>query len=194
MALVTGGLAAPVGRMVDRVHPRLLTTTGYVCGAVALWLISRAMTPESEVWHLLAPIALFGVGSAFLWAPLSTTATRNLPMASAGAGAGVYNTTRQVGAVLGSAAIAAVIASRLTVHLPRLAGSTDQLQTTGAAMPPQIAGPFAAAMAESMLLPAGTLLHGDLLGLSVPRPTPAGAPARRARTSSGRAHLTRLRP
>ena len=41
--------------------------------------------------------------------PLGATATRNLPMQSAGAGSGVYNATRQVGAVLGTAAIAALI-------------------------------------------------------------------------------------
>lgn len=59
---------------------------------------------NSAVSELLLPMALLGLGNAFLWAALSATATRGLPMGSAGAGAGVYNTTRQVGAVIGSAA------------------------------------------------------------------------------------------
>jgi hypothetical protein len=49
--------------------------------------------------------------------------TRNLPPRSAGAGAGIYNTTRQVGAVLGRRAIAAVIEARLTANLGATAGS-----------------------------------------------------------------------
>ena len=40
-------------------------------------------------------------------------------MSQAGAGAGVYNTTRQVGAVLGSAGIAVLMQARLTAELPR---------------------------------------------------------------------------
>ena len=67
---------------------------------------------------MLLPIALLGVANGFMWAPLGTTATRNLPMHQAGAGAGVYNTTRQIGAVLGSAAIAALMQSRLAIELP----------------------------------------------------------------------------
>ena len=56
-------------------------------------------------------MALLGIGMAGIWAPLAATATRNLPMQLAGAGSGVYNATRQVGAVLGSAAIAVLIDS-----------------------------------------------------------------------------------
>ena len=71
------------------------------------------MGPTTPFWVLLLPIALMGVANGFMWAPISTSATRNLPMGQAGAGAGVYNTTRQVGAVLGSAGIAALMQARL---------------------------------------------------------------------------------
>ena len=59
-----------------------------------------------------------GFANAGIWAPLRSTATRNLPPRQAGAGSGVYNTTRQIGAVLGSAAIAALIQARLVAELP----------------------------------------------------------------------------
>src|SRR5690606_17595302 len=107
--------------------------------------------------------------------------------------AGVYNTTRQVGAVLGSAAIAAVISARLATHLPGTSGAADQLQMMGAAMPPEVAGPFAQAMAESMLLPVAVLLLGVVAAVAFERPahlrptsltTTAGAPAIPDRSSS----------
>ena len=61
---------------------------------------------------------MMGIGNAGMWGPLATTATRNLPMSQAGAGAGIYNTTRTVGSVIGSAAIAAFMQSRLEANLP----------------------------------------------------------------------------
>ena len=59
-----------------------------------------------RIWLFLLPSAVLGFANAGIWAPLSSTVTRNLPPRQAGAGSGVYNTTRQIGAVLGSAAIA----------------------------------------------------------------------------------------
>jgi hypothetical protein len=48
------------------------------------------MTPGRSIWEIELPIALMGLSSAFMWSPLSATATRNLPMHAAGAGSGVY--------------------------------------------------------------------------------------------------------
>jgi MFS family permease len=66
----------------------------------------------------LLPSALMGIGQAGMWGPLATTATRNLEPRQAGAGAGIYNTTRTIGSVLGSAAIAAFMQARLEANLP----------------------------------------------------------------------------
>ena len=66
-----------------------------------------------------------------MWAPISTSATRNLPMSQAGAAAGVYNTTRQIGAVLGSAGIAVLMQARIAAELPGRPGRRGR----GAAAP-----------------------------------------------------------
>ena len=172
MALVTGLLAPFVGRLVDRAHPRWITMVGFGAGAVAmLWLI-QVVTVDSAVWQILLPMALFGLGNAFLWAPLSATATRNLPMSAAGAGAGVYNTTRQVGAVLGSAAIAAIIEARLSANLP---GADTGSAQGGGAVPAQAAEAFSSAMSESLLLPAAALLAGLVVVLFLARPSHEGS-------------------
>ena len=54
----------------------------------SIFLISRTLTPNGAVWHILAAMALLGIGMAGIWAPLAATATRNLPMQLAGAGSG----------------------------------------------------------------------------------------------------------
>jgi hypothetical protein len=145
---------------------------GFGTAAVAMLWLALLISPDTPVWQLLLPMALFGVSNACLWAPLSATATRNLPMASAGAGAGVYNTTRQVGAVLGSAGIAALIQARLSAN--QLGGSSGDFFSQTGSMPAAVQGPFADAMAQSLLLPVIAFAIGIVLVLFLAKPSHAG--------------------
>ncbi|MET0189752.1 MAG: MFS transporter, partial [Pseudonocardia sediminis] len=160
LAILSGVLAPFTGRLTDRVHPRWIAGFGMSTFVVGLFWLSQVMTADAPVWHLLLPIALIGVSNSCVWAPISTSATRNLPMDQAGGGSGVYNTTRQVGAVLGSAAIAVAMESRLAALMP--AGTTGgSLEPgTGGALPPVARDAFAAAMAQALLLPAAVLVVG----------------------------------
>jgi EmrB/QacA subfamily drug resistance transporter len=173
MAIMSIVLAPGVGRLTDRVHPRLITGFGFTAAIVALFWLSREMTPDSRTWVILVVMGLFGVGNAFIWAPNSATATRNLPMHQAGAGAGVYNATRQVGAVLGSAAIAVLMDSRLSAQGLQFQPS----EASGGGLPPQAFGPFSEAMSQAMLLPAGVLIIGLLAAVSFARPRHQTRPA-----------------
>jgi hypothetical protein len=78
-------------------------------------------------------------------------------MSMAGAGSGVYNATRQVGAVLGSAAIAVLLDSRIAAH-----GLSGGAEPDGALqqLPAVVRAPFSAAMADTLLLPVAVLLLG----------------------------------
>ncbi len=133
-----------------------------------MWLV-QGMTPSSHVWEILLPMALFGVGNAYVWAPNSATATRNLPLADAGAG--VYNAPRELGAVLGSAGIAVLIDARLLAHdLPT--GGTGEGRVTQ--LPAAVRVPFADSMAQSLYLPAAVFLIGLVAVLFFERPGHAG--------------------
>jgi EmrB/QacA subfamily drug resistance transporter len=180
MALMTIVLARLVGGLTDRVHPRLLTSFGFAGIIVSLVWLSSVMTPDSAVWTILLPMVLLGIGNAFVWAPNSATATRNLPIQQAGAGAGIYNATRQVGAVLGSAAIAVLMDSRLAAQgLPSFSGAGGS-----GALPAAVADRFSDAMAQAMLLPPAILVLGlvAVLFFELPRHdgyAAAAAPAAR---------------
>jgi EmrB/QacA subfamily drug resistance transporter len=170
MAVLSGALAPVAGKLTDRIHPRTITAFGLALCSASLFWLSRVTTVETATWVLLLPMALMGVANAFMWAPLAATATRNLPLSSAGAGSGIYNTTRQVGAVLGSAAIAAVIEARLTANLPGVPQDMSQ-RSSGAKLPPQLADGFATAMSQTLLLPAAVLLVGVVAALCFTKPT-----------------------
>jgi EmrB/QacA subfamily drug resistance transporter len=158
MALVSIVMAPIVGRYTDRVHPRTLTAAGFAITALAVWWVSLEVRPESALWQILAPMALLGFGMAGIWAPLAATATRNLPPQFAGAGSGVYNATRQVGAVLGAAGIAVLIDSRLAANGLGSGGSPE----TAGGLPASVFDPFSTAMSQALLLPVAVLALGFL--------------------------------
>lgn len=167
MAVITAALSPLVGRLTERIDPRWFASAGLACFAVALVWLGSIASPEEPIWRLELPIALLGVANALVWSPLSISATRNLPSRLAGAGSGVYNTLRQVGAVLGAAAIAAVMQSRLTVELGAVDAAAQQSPVPAAA-----AAGFSAAMGQSLLLPAAVLVVGlfAVLGFAPARP------------------------
>ncbi len=170
MALISGGLAPVVGKIIDRVNPKFIAAAGLVLMAVALLWNSALMQPDTPILLFLLPSAILGFANAGIWAPLSTTATRNLPPRQAGAGSGVYNTTRQIGAVLGSAAIAVLIQARLAAELP--AGGPGEGLALSGGLPEALHGGFSTAMGQSMLLPAGVILAGAAVALFFAKPQP----------------------
>ena len=165
MAIASGVLAPLVGRIIDRTHPRPLIGFGFSTLAVALTWLSFEMTPTTPIWRLLLPLTAMGVGMAFIWAPLATTATRNLPPRLAGAGSGVYNATRQVGSVLGSAGMAAFMAQRIGALMPSGPGGPAAQESAVRELPGFLHEPFAAALSQSLLLPAFVALFGVIAAL-----------------------------
>ncbi|MDN4173477.1 DHA2 family efflux MFS transporter permease subunit [Nocardioides sp. SOB77] len=174
MAVMTIVLARPVGGLTDRVHPRVLTGFGFTAIIGSLVWLALAIGPDGSILWLVPPMLLLGVGNAFVWAPTSATATRNLPPHQAGAGSGVYNATRQVGAVLGSAAIAVLMDARLAAEgLPAYGGGEAGASAVGD-LPADVAQSFSDAMGASLLLPPAVLLLGLLAVLLFERPRHAG--------------------
>ncbi|WP_141881112.1 DHA2 family efflux MFS transporter permease subunit [Homoserinimonas aerilata] len=168
MAVFAGALSAPIGGLLDRVHPRVVLLPGILLVAVSLALYAVMMNADTPIWMYLIPSAIMGIGSAGMWGPLATTANRDLPVNLAGAGSSIYNTTRTVGSVMGSAAIAAFMQSRLEANLP---GVGDASGGFGSGQLPAVAiDGFSAAMAQSMFLPAAVMLIGFVAAAFMHRP------------------------
>src|SRR5690606_36066983 len=92
MAVISGVLAPFVGRLVDRLHPRLMAGAGFALLGIGFGWFALVMTPDSATWQLLLASAVLGVANAGIWSPPSATATARLSQHDAGAGSGVYNT------------------------------------------------------------------------------------------------------
>ncbi|MGX5696995.1 DHA2 family efflux MFS transporter permease subunit [Agromyces soli] len=173
MAVISGAMAPFIGRLSDKVDPKWVAFAGFTIVAIALSWTSLWLEPDTELWMLLLPNALLGVGITGVFAPLGSSATRNLPRSQAGAGSGVYNMTRQVGSVLGSAAITALLNARLAAELPGFSGGFGgEAAGSGGSggLPPQLVEGFSAAMSQSLWLPVIGFAVGALVVLFFAKP------------------------
>lgn len=161
MAVLSGALAPLIGKLIDRGDPRWIPPIGLLLLALGLGSYSLFMRPDTPIWQLLIPSVILGFANAAMWGPLASLTTYNLAPALAGAGSGVYNTTRQVGAVLGAASMALIMQSRLAAELPggAAAGSAE------GPLPEALHAGFSAAMSQSLLLPAAVVLVGTVVTL-----------------------------
>lgn len=174
MAILTGVFAPIIGKLSDKVSPRIIPTVGFALFAATIFGFAVLMTPDSSIPVYLVIAGLAGLANACIWGPLAAIATRNLPMQQAGAGAGIYNTSRQVGAVLGSAAVAALLSARIAAqHLP--SGPIGEGGAGMGKMPPEILDKMSTALSESMYLPACILLIGVVASaLFIGKPAASG--------------------
>ncbi len=192
MAVISAGLAPVVGKAMFKVNPKWFTIAGFLLLSVALVVYWSMMTPGHSILWLLVPSAIMGVANAGIWGPMSVTATRNLSPRDAGAGSGVYNTTRQIGSVLGSAAISALIQARLVANMPTGGGTAPrQASFGGGRLPAFLEEGFSRAMGQTLLLPAAVAVIGVVAALFFAKPIvkaawprPAAAPVREAAAAS----------
>lgn len=120
---VISGLVSPLaGRYVARVPPALIAGTGLGLLAASLTLLAVELSPTTPLWTLLLIIGLNGVGNGIAWTSVSAIASNALPPAIAGAGSGVFNTMRSLGAAIGAAGVGAVMQTRLSAEPADSAG------------------------------------------------------------------------
>src|SRR5690606_27105169 len=109
-------LMSPViGRLTDRVAPGMISKIGFAAMITAMSLFAVFMISGAGALTLLIPVVLFGVANAMCWAPNSTISLRDVPQDLVGSASGVYNTARQVGAVVGAATLGATMQLAVTL-------------------------------------------------------------------------------
>jgi EmrB/QacA subfamily drug resistance transporter len=139
IALVLIVVSPITGRLVNRVGNKVLVTLGMSVVASGLWFMSTA-TITSGYGHVLLSIMVLGTGMALAMTPATESIMGSLPLAKAGVGSAMNDTTRQIGGALGVAILGSVFASAYTAALrPVLSGlpapTTEQaLSSVGAAI------------------------------------------------------------
>ncbi|MGK4580251.1 DHA2 family efflux MFS transporter permease subunit [Kitasatospora sp. HPMI-4] len=165
-------LAPFTGRLSDRIDGKFVLLTGMVLTAAGMVWSALVMGPATPWAAFVAPMVVVGAGNGCLIAPMAAVAMRGVDPAVVGAASGVLNTVRQLGSVVGTAAIGALV----------------QVQTADARS-------GVSTMRTSMALPIAVILLGALACAAARRdvsakkpaaePVPAGAAAQDA-AGSGR--------
>ncbi len=137
---LTSMLTAPfAGRFADRFGGKYILMTGISLFTLGFGYVTWVAGPDSNWLTFLAPAIVAGAGMGMTFAPMTTVAMRNIAPRVAGSASAVLNTTRQLGAALGSAVVGAILQNRLATTLH------DQAVSHSAALPPNYRDQFVAA-------------------------------------------------
>jgi EmrB/QacA subfamily drug resistance transporter len=109
--------SAVAGALGEKVGGKLLLVPGLVVFvAGTAWVVTVA-GPGTSRWALAPGLAVAGLGLGCVWVPIFGLATRDLQPRLAGVGAGVLDTVQEIGSVVATAVIGAVLQTRLAQAL-----------------------------------------------------------------------------
>ncbi|MDF8263697.1 MFS transporter [Luteipulveratus flavus] len=140
---VAAGIASS---LVGKIDPRWIAGTGGILAALGMWGYTHLTTESTYLTGLLPWIVLQSIGMAFLFIPLTMTATARISANDSGAAASALNTAQQIGGAVGIAALSTVFSSAATDKGKELMTQvTQQAQAKGLPMPTTAAEKAAAA-------------------------------------------------
>jgi len=139
MSLTSMVFAPFAGRMADRIGGKYILTAGISLFTIGFGTFAFVAGPDSTWLTFLLPAIIAGAGMGMTFAPMTTVAMRNISPRVAGAASGVLNTTRQLGAAIGSAVVGAILQNHLATTLH------DQAVSHAASLPVAFRAQFIAA-------------------------------------------------
>jgi EmrB/QacA subfamily drug resistance transporter len=109
----------PIAWLVNRFGPRWPLLAGLCLAGAGLFVLGSAGEHTHYVPTLFGAYLLIGIGSGLAFMPLLTIAMANVPGADAGLASGIINTSLQVSASIGVAALGTISADRTHSLLAR---------------------------------------------------------------------------
>ncbi len=116
-AVLTAVGSMYAGRLSDTFGGKYILLTGMTLLAVGLLVLVAMVGPSSGAWSLLPGLTIIGIAGGATFAPLQQATMDGVDPRLAGAASGVSSTTRQIGGVLGTAVLGALLSARLSSTL-----------------------------------------------------------------------------
>jgi EmrB/QacA subfamily drug resistance transporter len=121
-------------KLVPRLGPRPLVTTGMTLAALAMGIFAQLGVDSTYAGHVLPALLVMGVGLGLVFAPAMSTATLGVGASDAGVASAMVNTSQQVGGSIGTAVLSTIfsgaVASYATSH-PRGPGLVAEAAVHG---------------------------------------------------------------
>ena len=125
-------VVAPLSaRIVERIGSKVVVATGLLVAAGGLVMASR-LTPGASYGQVAVALMVLAAGLALVMPPATESIMGSLPLAKAGVGSAVNDTTREVGGALGVAVLGSIMSS---TYRPRVSDAI-----AGAPVPQRVAG------------------------------------------------------
>lgn len=170
--LVMGLMGPIVGRLYDRVGPRVLVVPGVLLLSVLLFTISRLAALDTPVWMLVALWAGISVALGLTFTPTMTAGLNSLRPKEYSHGSALVGTLQQVAGGAGTALLVTVMSVRMA-----------SLETTGVAeVPAQMSGVQLAFAVGALLVVVAVVLALMLPGRP-PRAEAGPSPVSRSERS-----------
>jgi EmrB/QacA subfamily drug resistance transporter len=123
MPVATMVIAAPVSaRLTERFGTKRVVAAGLVIVAAAMSVLALIDT-EAGYGQVALALSLLGVGMGTAMAPATDSVMGSLPLAKAGVGSAMNDTTRQVGGAFGVAVLGSILASSYASSMAPVAAS-----------------------------------------------------------------------
>ena len=111
MPVATMIIAAPVSaRLTERFGTKIVVASGLTIVAAAMTILA-SVTIDSGYGQVALALSVLGIGMGTAMAPATDSIMGSLPLAKAGVGSAMNDTTRQIGGALGVAILGSVLAS-----------------------------------------------------------------------------------
>ncbi|MFC5213753.1 DHA2 family efflux MFS transporter permease subunit [Streptomyces coerulescens] len=117
-AILTAVGSAYAGRLSDRFGGKYVLMAGLALLALGLLVLVASTDAHSDARGLLPGLIIIGIAGGATFAPLQQATMDGVNPRLAGAASGVSNTTRQIGGVLGTAVLGALLSARINADLP----------------------------------------------------------------------------
>src|SRR6204780_150639 len=100
-----------------RFGPRVLITTGMLCGAAAMTYLTQLTVTSSYLGGILPALIIMGLGFGMIFAPAINTATAGVQRQDSGVASALVNTMQQVGGSIGTSALSTIALTATTSYL-----------------------------------------------------------------------------
>lgn len=110
-----------VGRIINKVDPRILLVVGLLITAEILWEMTR-FTPNVSEWTLIRTGVMQGMGLGFMFVPLSTITFATLPAHLRTQGTALYSLMRNIGSSIGISLVIFLLTRNTQLVHAELAG------------------------------------------------------------------------
>lgn len=163
MFMSSGVANGPAGQ---KANPKYLIATGLLLLAGGSAFIAWSAHADSSRWTFVPGLVVSGLGMGFIWGPVYNVATRDLRPELGGVASGILNTIQELGAVVASASVGALLQSRLAtaLHDHAVAASTQ--------LPPGFAARFVASFSNAAR--GGFEVGAGQTGVALPANVPPG--------------------